>query len=77
MIIIEKKYCMNIKMKNIKYYIDGNQFIEESCIHHYVFIQFISVCLVAFSYFSKKEKIPIIITKILPFLKQENRTVVA
>ena len=42
-----------------------------------VFVQFLSACLFLFLFSFQKRKIPIIITKLLSFLRQENRTVVA
>ena len=60
----EQKILYEYKMKNNK--------IEESCIHHLCLpLIFISLFVLIF------QKIPIIITKILSFSGQENRTVVA
>ena len=62
----EKKNYMNIQMKTNK--------IEESCIHHlYLHLIFISLVVLIF----QNRKLPIISTKILSFLRQENRTEVA
>ena len=50
--IIEKKYCMNIKMKNIKYYIDDNQIhwrkLHSSFMSSFNFISFFGLIFLIF-----------------------------